>query len=208
MASQGKTADLSPNWIDYEPLGSLPSGLWSQRFVFSSLLVGSRDFVSRKSRRVLVNHQGKRRRNIAPTRKRRRKPRPPRPPNRLLRLLHRRLRPKRSGLANKQQLQQQQVQPSHPQLPRRENMQRLALQRLQVLHQNSAWAICSNRGILRQQPVPLLRPRPQRKARPLRLRPKRPHLAGGTAWFGLTQSRMFFTRKARVSTAPRKKANT
>ena len=112
-------------------------------------------------------------------------------------------------------LQQQQVQPRHLQLPPRENKltQRPALQQWQVLrhqrHQlNSTSAICSNRKPRRQQPVPRPRPQPQRKARALRQRRKLPRLAEATAWFGSTPRRMFTTRKARVSTALQKQANT
>ena len=166
------------------------------------------------SRPVRANHQRKSQRNGC-IRKRRRQPRQLRPPHRLLQLPHPRLRPKRSGLTDKPRLQQQQVQPRHLQLPPRENTlaQSRALQQWQVLryqrHQlNSALAICSNQKVLREQPVLLPRAQPQRKARALRQRRKRPRLAEATAWFGLTPRRMFTIRKARVSTGPRKKANT
>ena len=166
------------------------------------------------SRPLRANHQRKSQRN-GHIRKRRRQPRKLRPPHRLHRLPHPRLRPKRSALANKPRLQQQQVQPRHLQLPPRGNKltQRLALQQWQVLrHQrhplNSTSAICSNRKPRRQQPVPRQRPQPQRKVRALRQRRKLPRLAEATAWFGSTPRRMFTIRKARVSTGPRKKANT
>jgi len=166
------------------------------------------------SRPLRANHQRKSQRN-GHIRKRRRQPRKLRPPHRLQRLPRPRLRPKRSALTNKPWLQQQQVQPRHLKLPPRENTptQRPALQQRQVLrhqpHQlNSTSAICSNRKPRRQQPVPRQRPQPQRKARALRQRRKLPRRAEATAWFGSTPRRMFTTRKARVSTALQKQANT
>jgi len=167
------------------------------------------------SRPVRANQQRKSQRNIGRIRKPRQQPRQLRPPHRLQRLHHPRLRPKRSALTNKPRLQQQQVQPRHLQLPPRENTptQRPALQQWQVLrhqhHQlNSTSAICSNRRIRRQQPVPRRQRQPQLKARALRQQRKRPRLAEATARFGLTPRHTFFTRKARGSTALQKKGNT
>ena len=166
------------------------------------------------SRPARANHQRKSQRN-GRIRKPRRQPRQLRPPHRLQRLPHPRLRPKRSALTDKPRLQQQQVQPRHLQLPPRENTptQRRALQQWQVLrhqrHQlNSTSAICSNRRPRRQQPVPRPRAQPQRKARALGQRRKRPRLAEATARFGLTPRHMFTIRKARISTGLRKKGNT
>ena len=210
----------SPNWFDDHPPRSLPSRLCLQKFALSSLSWDSPEFVSRKIRRLVqANHPSKRQRNAVRIRKPRRRPRQLTPPHRLQQLLHPRLLPKRSALIKKPRLQQQLVQPSHLQrLPRpnAQPTQRRAQQlRRQVLrHQhpqlNSAWAICSNRRILRQQPILHLQPRPQlqRKARALRQQRKLPHLAEAMALFGLTPKRMFITRKARVSTGQPKKANT
>src|SRR6516162_1611649 len=106
----------SPNWFDDHPPRSLPLRLCLQKFVLSSLLWDSPEFVSRKISLVQANHPSKRQRNAVRIRKPRRRPRQLTPPHRLQRLLHPRLRLKRSAVAKKPKLQQRQVQLRRPQL--------------------------------------------------------------------------------------------
>jgi len=217
-AKEKATLGASPNWFDDHPPRSLPSRLCLQKFVLSSLSWDSPEFVSRKiSRLVQAKHPSKRQRNVGRIRKPRRRPPQLTPPSRPQRPRHPKLHPKRSALIKKSRLQQQLVQPSLRQrLPRlnAQPTQRPAqqLQRQVLRHQphqvNSAWAICSNRRILPQQPVRQPQHQHQRKAQALRQQQKLPHPAEAMALFGLTPKRMSIIKKARVSTGPPKRAST
>ena len=147
-----------------------------------------------------LNHQPQ---NIVQARKRRRR----------LHLPHRlRLRRQPSIVAKKRRLQPQPRRPPrHLQLRQRQDAlaQRHRQQRAQP-HQrrlvNSTLAIYLNRKLLQQQPLPRPRAQPPREVRELRQQ-RRLRQAAATVSSGSIQSRMFTTRKARVFTARRKKAN-